>query len=124
MVRPPARSNGRGVRSAAAGRGSAGALDVLRTPQPLRRLAVKKLFKFAFILAFVFGGWALAAASLHVVRASGSMIYGKVPFTLMLVPKNTLGFTDTYVDTTKWNADDLAAHPAQVDRLRQANNQH
>ena len=27
-----------------------------------------KLLKWTFIVAFIFGGWALAAASLHVVR--------------------------------------------------------
>jgi hypothetical protein len=30
---------------------------------------VFKLFKYLFLFAFIFGGWALAAASLHVVRA-------------------------------------------------------
>ena len=30
--------------------------------------AVKKLIKFVLVVAFVFGGWTLAAASLHVVR--------------------------------------------------------
>src|SRR6266496_4436670 len=82
---------------------------------------VKKILKFAFIIAFVFGGWALAAASLHVVRAPGSMCRGYIPANVQLIPKNTLTFTDTWVDTTKWSAADVDAHPAFRDRLRQAN---
>jgi hypothetical protein len=82
---------------------------------------VKKLTKFVLILAFVFGGWALAAASLHVVRGPGTMLYGYVPVNVQLVPKTNLTFHDTYVDTTKWSAADVATHPAFVERLRQAN---
>jgi hypothetical protein len=82
---------------------------------------VKKILKFAFIVAFVFGGWALAAASLHVVRAPGSMCRGYIPLNVQLIPKNTLTFTDTWVDTTQWSAADVDAHPAFRDRLRQAN---
>jgi hypothetical protein len=82
---------------------------------------VKKILKFTFIVAFVFGGWALAAASLHVVRAPGSMCRGYVPLNVQLIPKNTLTFTDTWVDTTQWSAADVDAHPAFRDRLRQAN---
>jgi hypothetical protein len=86
-----------------------------------RGCAVKKLLKFVFIVAFVFGGWALAAASLHVVRAPGAMCWGYVHANIQLVPKNALTFKDTYVDTTKWSSADVAAHPAFVDRLHQAN---
>src|SRR2546430_3386900 len=83
--------------------------------------AVKKFLKTVFILAFVLGGWALAAASLHVVRAPGTMAWGKIPFTVQLVPKTTLTFRDTYVDTTHWTSADVAAHPAFKARLEQAN---
>lgn len=84
---------------------------------------MKKLIKFVFIVSFVFGGWALAAASLHVVRAPGEMGCAKVrvPFNVQLVPKNSLTFKDTYLDTRKWTAADVASHPAFVDRLHQAN---
>ena len=37
---------------------------------------MRKFIKFVLIVAFVFGGWALAAASLHVVRAPGTMAWG------------------------------------------------
>jgi hypothetical protein len=83
--------------------------------------AVKKFLKTVFILAFVLGGWALAAASLHVVRAPGTMAWGKIPFTVQLVPKTTLTFRETWVDTTHWTSADVAAHPAFKARLEQAN---
>jgi hypothetical protein len=86
-------------------------------------LRVKKLIKFVFVVSFVFGGWALAAASLHVVRAPGEMGCAKVriPVNVQLVPKTTLTFKETFVDTRKWTAADVAAHPVFVDRLHQAN---
>ena len=80
-----------------------------------------KFVKFVFVVGFIFGGWALAAASLHVVRAPGTMAWGYVPLNVQLIPKNTLTFHETYVDTTKWSVVDATAHPSFVDRLRQAN---
>jgi hypothetical protein len=82
---------------------------------------VKKVLKFALIVSFVFGGWALAAASLHVVRAPGKMCWGYIPANIQLVPKNALSFRETWVDTTKWSSADVANHPVFVDRLHQAN---
>lgn len=82
---------------------------------------MKKVLKFAFIVAFVFGGWALAAASLHVVRAPGSMCWGYIPANIQIVPKNALSFRETLVDTTKWSSADVVNHPVFVDRLHQAN---
>ena len=82
---------------------------------------MKKVLKFVFVLAFVFGGWALAAASLHVVRGPGSMLHGYVPVNVQIVPKNTLSFKEIYIDTTKWSAADVAAHETFVNRLKQAN---
>jgi hypothetical protein len=83
--------------------------------------AVKKLLKFVFIVGFVFGGWALAAASLHVVRAPGSMLHGYVPLNVQLVPKNAVTFRQTYVDTTKWSLADYDANKDLVARLEQVN---
>lgn len=81
---------------------------------------MKKFLKYVFLLAFVFGGWVLAASSLHVVRAPGADGWGYVTLQVRLVPKNTLTFTDTWVDLTKWNAGDLAAHQNVRERLVQA----
>jgi hypothetical protein len=85
---------------------------------------MKKLFKlckFVFLVAFIFGGWVLAAASLHVVRAPGSILWNKVPLNVQVVPKNTLTFKQTFVDTTKWTVADIKAHPEFVERLHQTN---
>ena len=82
---------------------------------------MKKLIKFVFVVGLVFGGWALAAASLHVVRAPGSMAFGKVPFTVQLLTKNAITFRETYVDTTKWSVADLDSHRDFVARLEQVN---
>ena len=82
---------------------------------------MKKFIKFVLIVAFVFGGWALAAASLHVVRAPGTMAWGYIPVKVQLVPKNNLTFRETYVDTTKWSVADVTNHPTFIDRLQQAN---
>lgn len=82
---------------------------------------VFKLCKFVFMVAFIFGGWALAAASLHVVRAPGTMLWNKVPVNIQFVPKSNLTFKNTFIDTTKWTVADVEAHPAFVARLQQAN---
>jgi hypothetical protein len=73
----------------------------------------RRLFKLGFFL-FLLAGWVVAAASLHVVRSPGDVPYvGKVS----VVPKQTLTFKGTYVDTTKWTAGDLADHSAMYQRL-------
>ena len=66
----------------------------------------------AVYLSLVLGGWSLAALSLHVVRT---------PDKIGLIPKQRLGFTDTYVDARKWTLSDLPAHAALVERVLQAN---
>ena len=84
---------------------------------------MKKMMKFVVIVAILFGGWALAAASLHVVRAPGTMAWGKIPLNVQLIPKNALTFRETYVDTTKWSVADVEAHRSFVDRLYQVKKQ-
>src|SRR5690349_6163974 len=49
------------------------------------------------------------------------MAWGKIPFTVQFVPKTTLTFQETWVDTTHWTSADVAAHPAFKARLEQAN---
>jgi len=82
---------------------------------------VKKLTKFVLVVALMFGGWALAAASLHVVRAPGTMAFGYIPFKVQLITKNAITFRETYVDTTKWTVVDAQAHQDFVNRLDQLN---
>ena len=73
---------------------------------------MKTMFRF-FVLVLLLGGWGLAALSLHVVRTPGKI--ETIPVTI--VTKDKLGVTDIYVDTTKWTLDDVAKHPAVVERL-------
>ena len=79
---------------------------------------MSKLFKYVCILAFMFGGWALAAASLHVVRAPSTHKY--CPVNLQVVTKERLSYKDTWVDVTRWTAADVSAHPEVVARLEEA----
>ena len=72
---------------------------------------MKKLIKFVLVVALMFGGWTLAAASLHLVRAPGTMAFGYIPFKVQLITKNAITFRDTYVDTTKWSVADAQAAP-------------
>ena len=68
---------------------------------------MKNLFRL-LVLVLLAGGWALAASALYVVRTTGGFV---------VVPKNRLGFTDTYVDARKWTLADAPAHPELVKRL-------
>jgi hypothetical protein len=70
---------------------------------------MKKLFRL-IVLALLVGGWSLAALSLHVVRDAKRIV---------VIPKRSLNYHDTYVDTTRWTMDDVAKHPAVVNRLIQ-----
>jgi len=70
----------------------------------------RMLFRSA-CYSFVLFGWTLAALSLHVVRTPGR---------IGLIPKQRLGFTDTFVDARKWTLADLPAHAQLVQRVLQA----
>jgi hypothetical protein len=70
----------------------------------------RMIFRLVYI-SLVLGGWGLAALSLHVVRT---------PDKIGLIPKQRLGFTDTYVDARKWTLSDLPAHAELVQRVIQA----
>ncbi len=71
---------------------------------------MKTLIRLIVFLLLV-GGWGLAAMSLHIVRtptASREFI---------VVPKNRIGFHDTYVDTRGWTIDDVPNHKGVVGRM-------
>lgn len=76
---------------------------------------MKTLFRI-FVLLLLLGGWALAAASLHLVRTTGP-----VPWVgnLILMPKDHLGYRETYADARNWTPADLASHPAIINRLQE-----
>ena len=68
---------------------------------------VKNMFRL-MVLALLVGGWAVAASALHVVWTGEK---------LSVMSKDHLGVRDTYVDTSAWTANDVAAHPIVVKRL-------
>ena len=70
---------------------------------------MKKLFRL-IVLVLLVSGWGLAAASLHVVRDQKRIV---------VIPKQRLELRDIYLDTSKWALDDVAKHPAVVNRLIQ-----
>src|SRR4051812_40401586 len=53
------------------------------------------------VFTLLVGGWTLASAALHVVRTPGHVI---------MLPKNRLGFHDTYVDTRRWTIQNVRQH--------------
>ena len=61
-----------------------------------------------FFVVLMLAGWGLAAISLHVVRT---------PAGLTILPKDSLGLTDTYADTRDWKPGDLPEHKALIKRL-------
>jgi len=76
---------------------------------------MKRAFRLVVLLLLV-GGWALAAAAVHVVRAPGDLPYvGHIA----VLPKEQLSFRQIYVDTTAWTAQDLAARADFAAHLQQ-----
>jgi len=61
-----------------------------------------------FVAMLILSGWGLAGSALHVVWTGDSPI---------IIPKDRIGVRDTYVDVSKWTADDVANHPAVALRL-------
>jgi hypothetical protein len=72
---------------------------------------MKSLFRL-IVLVLLIAGWGLAALSLHVVRAQGDRI--------VLIPKQRLGITDTYVDARGWTISAIAEHEPLVQRIIQS----
>jgi hypothetical protein len=68
---------------------------------------MKTMFR-AIVALLLVGGWTLAAASLHIVRAPGRVI---------IVPKDHLSFHEIYIDTQTWTMNDVSTHPIVVKRL-------
>jgi hypothetical protein len=70
---------------------------------------IKTTFRLIVLLLLVVG-WSLAGLSLHVIRT-----HDDIPITL--VPKESFGIRDTYVDTRKWTLDDIPRHTPLVTKL-------
>ena len=68
---------------------------------------MKKFFR-VIVLLLLMGGWALAASALYVVRS---------PSGFVVIPKDCLGYRDTYVDVSDWDLNQAALHPVVSQRL-------
>jgi hypothetical protein len=79
---------------------------------------VLKLIRCGLVMAFVCGGWLLAALSLYVIRVPTPHKY--LPVNIQLVTKKRLTFKDTWVDLSRWKVADLTRHQEFVDRLEEA----
>jgi hypothetical protein len=88
-------------------------MDIITQARPeipvprLEDCVMKNLFR-VLVTLLLLGGWALAAAALHVIYTGGR---------LTVIPKDRLDITDTYVDPRTWTLNDVAEHPAVVSRL-------
>jgi hypothetical protein len=71
---------------------------------------MKSLFRLV-TLFLLLSGWGLAAASLHVVVSPNHLP--------VFIPKDRMGFHDTYVDTRNWTLADIRAHRDVVLRIAQ-----
>lgn len=87
---------------------------------PTRRFSLLRFGWRLLVLALLAGGWALAAAALHVVVVPQSADSAEDGFRVLLLPKNRMSFRDSYADTRTWSAQDIAAHEALVARLIEA----
>src|SRR5438874_4793493 len=75
---------------------------------------MKSMFRLLVALLLV-GGWSAAAMALHVIIAPGAG--GTLPVRIILLPKDHIAITDSYVDTRHWTLDDVSNHPAVVKRM-------
>jgi hypothetical protein len=78
---------------------------------------VKSIIRFLCVL-MILGGWGLAALALHVVRTPDPS--NAQQSKLVVIPKNELGLTDTYVDARAWTMADVRDHPMLMVRVLHA----
>jgi hypothetical protein len=72
-----------------------------------------KIFIRLILVLIFLGLAAMTLAAIYIIRVPGPTKQ------VILVPKNHLGFTDTYVDTRHWSMDDAVKHPDVVERILQ-----
>ncbi|MBC8106919.1 MAG: hypothetical protein H7Z14_10045 [Anaerolineae bacterium] len=77
---------------------------------------MKTLFRL-IVLVLLVAGWGLAALSLHVVRARGAQSGND---RIVLIPKQRLNLTDTYVDARAWTLANVGEHEQLVERIIQS----
>jgi hypothetical protein len=71
---------------------------------------MKNFLRFIALMLFL-GMTALTASALYIIRVPGPEKQ------VIIVPKNQLGFADTYVDTRNWSMDDAVKHARVVERV-------
>ena len=86
---------------------------------------IKWIVRTVLIVLFL-AGWALALLAVHVVvvphgeASADASTEGEVGWRVVVVPKNRLGVSDTYVDTRGWTDADVREHEALVARIVEA----
>ena len=90
-----------------------------------KRFSVLRTGWRLLLLSLFAAGWCLAAAALHVVVVPGDAPEAgesteEAGWKVLVLPKDRLGFRDTYVDTRPWSAQDIADHQPLVSRLIEA----
>jgi hypothetical protein len=78
---------------------------------------VKSIVRFLCV-ALILGGWGLAALALHVIRTPDPS--NPQESKLVVIPKNELGLSDTYVDARGWTMTDVRDHPILMLRVLHA----
>ena len=100
----------------------------------MSKAGLRKFFRLAFrslVTLLLIAGWTLAILSLHVVMipppggddasmADDSWHRGYLDFRVVVVPKDRLGLSGSFVDTRDWTLEDAADHEAVVTRLAEA----
>jgi hypothetical protein len=71
---------------------------------------MKNFLRLIFLMLFL-GMATLVTSALYIIRVPGP------DKQVIIVPKNQLGFSDTYVDTRNWSMDDVMKHAAVVERV-------
>jgi hypothetical protein len=82
----------------------------------VRRAIVKSIVRFLCVM-MILGGWSLAALALHVVRMPDPS--NPQQSKLLVIPKNTLDLSDTYVDARNWTMSDVRDHEMLILRVLQ-----
>ena len=79
---------------------------------------MKSIVRFLSVL-MILGGWGLAALALHVIRTPDPS--NAQESKLVVIPKNELGLSDTYVDARLWTMADVRDHQMLMLRVLYTN---
>jgi len=68
---------------------------------------IRRVLKLGVFL-FLMLGWVLAGLAVHVIRT---------PSQVLIIPKEHLGFHETFIDARHWTVADIAMHPTVAVRI-------